>query len=304
VRVELRPPRLEDAAELAAVVDEFGRVKEGDRISQADAETWLGTPSLDLEQDARVAVVDGRIVGFGDVFDSSRAGNVMWLFLAADSEHQDVWPALLGFVEERAASVAAAGGSVKTAVPEKAVILRDELESRGFVFDRSSFRMVAHLRDDLPEPEWPAGISVREFREEDARAAHAVQEETFADLDDYSPISYEDWRHWSLREPFDPGLWSLAFADGELQGISLCRPEWDGDPSFGWVSILGVRKPWRGRGLGLALLRHSFRELRGRGKTRAGLGVDSENATGAVRLYERAGMEVASRRRTYRKVVG
>ena len=53
-----------------------------------------------------------------------------------------------------------------------------------------------------------------------------------------------------------------------------------------------MRRPWRRRGLGLALLLHSFRDFAARGATRVGLGVDAENTTGAVGLYERAGMHV------------
>ena len=303
--VELRPPSLDDAEELAGVADEFGRVKDGDRITQDKVEAWLGTPSIDIEQDARIALMDGRIIGYGDVFDSSRQGKLLWLFLAAHPAHPDVWPPLLDFLEERAAALAAPGGRVKTTVPEKAADLHAALESRGFAFDRFSFRMLAVLNGNLLEPEWPEGISVRPFGgEEDARPAYEVQEETFSDHDDHSPISYEDWRYWAFRESFDPELWFLAFGDGELQGVCLCRSEWDGDPNFGWVSVLGVRRPWRRRGLGLALLRHAFRELRARGKTRVGLGVDAENETGAVRLYERAGMEVARRQLCFRKAVG
>ena len=70
---------------------------------------------------------------------------------------------------------------------------------------------------------------------------------------------------------------------------------------MGWVDTLAVRRPWRRRGLGLALLLHSFRELRARGRERVGLGVDGENTTGAVRLYERAGMHVARRSDTYER---
>jgi mycothiol synthase len=302
--VELRTPHVDDAEQLVSAVNEFGRVKDDDRISLADAETWLGTPSLDLEQDARVALADGRVVGYGDVFDSSHQGEAIWALLAADPAHEDAWPPLLDFVEARAAALAAPGGVLQITVPEKALSLRNELESHGFAFYRFSFRMVAPLGDDLPAPDWPDGVSVRAFWEDDARAVYEVHEETFSDLDNYSSISYDDWRHWSFREPFDPQLWFLAHADGELQGIVLCRPEWDADPSFGWVSVVGVRKQWRGRGLGLALLRHSFRELRARGKTQVGLGVDAENRTGAVRLYERAGMEVARRRLCYRKTIG
>ena len=58
------------------------------------------------------------------------------------------------------------------------------------------------------------------------------------------------------------------------------------------MNILGVRGPWRKRGIGLALLRHAFGEFYRRGKRKAGLGVDAENLTGALRLYKNAGMHV------------
>lgn len=97
-------------------------------------------------------------------------------------------------------------------------------------------------------------------------------------------------------------VWCLVAEDGgEIAGISVCRPEREGRPDMGWVGTLAVRKPWRRRGLGLALLLHSFRELRSRGRKRVGLGVDGENTTGAVRLYQRAGMRVARRRDTYER---
>ena len=71
----------------------------------------------------------------------------------------------------------------------------------------------------------------------------------------------------------------------------------------GWVGILGVRLSWRRRGLATALLQHSFRDFRARGATRVGLGVDAENTTGAVRLYERVGMQVVRRDDTYEKTL-
>jgi mycothiol synthase len=56
------------------------------------------------------------------------------------------------------------------------------------------------------------------------------------------------------------------------------------------VNILGVRRPWRRRGVALALLQHSFREFYSRGRYKVGLGVDAQSLTGATRLYEKAGM--------------
>jgi ribosomal protein S18 acetylase RimI-like enzyme len=69
------------------------------------------------------------------------------------------------------------------------------------------------------------------------------------------------------------------------------------------VRLLGVRRPWRRRGLGRALLLHAFGEFRRRGFSRSALGVDAESLTGANRLYERAGMHVAARFDIYEKVL-
>jgi ribosomal protein S18 acetylase RimI-like enzyme len=114
------------------------------------------------------------------------------------------------------------------------------------------------------------------------------------------PSAFDDWEQSLVRSSaFDPTLWFIAEDAGDIAGLSLCRSE--RRPGVGHVGILGVRPRWRRRGLGLALLRHSFRELRARGRAKADLGVDGENTTGAVRLYERAGMRVVRRTDSYEK---
>ena len=118
---------------------------------------------------------------------------------------------------------------------------------------------------------------------------YETHQETFADQPDFERDPFDEWQQWSYREPFDPELWFLALDGDELAGVLLGRGERGGDATLGWVNILGVRVPWRGRGLGLALLQHAFREFQRRGRARAGLGVDGANPS-AVRLYERAGM--------------
>jgi len=69
-------------------------------------------------------------------------------------------------------------------------------------------------------------------------------------------------------------------------------------PAGGYVDELFVRRPWRGRGLGRALLLCECAELRSRGLPRAYLGVDEANPTGARHLYESAGF-ASSRGATY-----
>ena len=68
----------------------------------------------------------------------------------------------------------------------------------------------------------------------------------------------------------------------------------------GWLEHISVRRPWRGRGLGRALTAEGLRRLRAAGMTEAMLGVDAENPTGALGLYERLGFEVHQRTTAYR----
>jgi mycothiol synthase len=97
---------------------------------------------------------------------------------------------------------------------------------------------------------------------------------------------------------FDPALWTVARDSEEVAGVIRCDPRrWGG----GWVGVLGVRRPWRRRGLGLALLQRSFGTFFDRGERRVALGVDAENPSGATRLYERAGMHVEAEHLTWEK---
>jgi len=100
------------------------------------------------------------------------------------------------------------------------------------------------------------------------------------------------FKHFWENESSDPTLLFIAMDGDQVAGINLCRPQSFEDSEMGWVDTLGVPRPWRKRGIGLALLRHSFNEFYRRGKRKVGLGVDAQSLTGALRLYESAGMYV------------
>jgi mycothiol synthase len=303
VTVELRPPAPEDAKAIAAALNEFNEPVGFDLDSPEEVAVWLEFPSLDLERDTRVALVRGEIVGYSEAIDLGSDGKFVFADVRAGPQHEDASAALLEFVEERARKLAAPDGKIRLWTAEGAKTWRAFIEARGYDFHRYSLRMIIDLDEEPPEPSWPDGIAVRtRAGDEDDRSVYDLEIETFADQgSDVVAEAFEDWRHWMKREPFDPDLWFLASDGDELAGISICRGEWAGDDEFGWVSVLGVRKPWRRKGLGSALLLHSFRELRARGKQRVGLGVRADNATGAVRLYERVGMRVLSRMLWYEK---
>jgi mycothiol synthase len=169
----------------------------------------------------------------------------------------------------------------------------------GYAPLRHFWRMEIVLREPPPAPEWPSGLTLRTFvPRQDDRAVHAAVEDAFQDHWNHAYQAFEAWEQHSIkRESFNPGLWFLAL-DGEvIAGAALCyMPE-----DTGWVGQLAVRRPWRRRGLGLALLRHAFGEFYRRGVTTIGLGVDAQNLTGATRLYERAGMRVVRQLDAYEK---
>jgi ribosomal protein S18 acetylase RimI-like enzyme len=125
---------------------------------------------------------------------------------------------------------------------------------------------------------------------------HRLNQETFADHWGFTPTPYGEWLHWLMEMgDADPSLWFVAEVARKPAGLCVCQPfEW-GEPDCGWVSTLGVLPAFRGRGLGTSLLEHSLAAFQARGLARAGLGVDAENTTGAVRLYERVGMRVSER---------
>jgi ribosomal protein S18 acetylase RimI-like enzyme len=149
-------------------------------------------------------------------------------------------------------------------------------------------------------PVWPAGITVRTMRPDyDDRVVHATIEEAFADHWGHVPRSFEDWEQVVLHsDGFNPALTFMAFAGNEVAGVVVNRYR-----DIAWVWQLAVRRAWRKRGLGLALLLHSFNEFYQRGDRAVGLGVDSQSQTGATRLYEKAGMRVTKRYDTYEKVL-
>jgi mycothiol synthase len=300
--MELRPFADGDLGPVVAFYNSVSRALRGDNAtSESEFQTWLTTPGVEPARDIRLALHDGVIVGYTDVFDENKWHTRFWgdLTVHPSGGGGDATDALVAWAESRAREEALPDAFFRYWIDERASFVADVLERRGFRRIRSSFRMQIELDGAIPEPEWPEGVSVRTFRDGDAERVWEMHEECFADHWEHVREPFEEWAHWNTeREGFDPTLAFLAEAGGELAGYALCRPH-DGQPEIAFVHLLGVRRPWRQRGVALALLRHAFREFQARGFEKAGLGVDSENLTGAVRLYERAGMHVERRHDCY-----
>ena len=163
---------------------------------------------------------------------------------------------------------------------------------------RHYFRMLIEMDAAPPEPKLPEGITIQtpENAAEVIEAIYRVDNEAFRDHFGYVEQPFEDgltdFSHWFLNNENhnDTSLWFMAMDGDEIAGIALCLRKDEEDEGCGHVDSLAILRPWRKKGVGLGLLHHAFGEYYRRGFRRVSLGVDAQNLSGALRLYEKAGM--------------
>lgn len=265
----------------------------------------LQSPGFDIGEDiCLVFAPDGQLVGYVEAWTNGRNMTHPWLWGRVDPEYEGkgigTW--LLNWAEQHAwralpnvpaeLRVAPRLGTYREAVRAKNLF-----EKNGYQYVRSFYTMLIEMDAPVPEAEFPEGITLRTYRPQiDAEAVYLARTDSFRDhygfVEEPVKEGLERFKHFWETETIDPTLLFLAMDGDEIAGINLCLPNSFEDAEMGWVGTLGVRRPWRKRGLGLALLRHSFNEFYRRGKRKVGLGVDAQNLTGALRLYEGAGMHV------------
>jgi len=264
------------------------------------------TPGFNLETDAWVVTAsDGHVVGYEEMFNRyAHAALQGDGYVHPDFEGWGIGTALLRALEARARQ------EIELAEPEYRVFVRNAMESRdvearemhaaeGYQPVRYTWRMEITLEEPPPAALWPEGLELRPFDlEGHDYLVYRAHQEAFRDHWGSVPHSYEFWQHHMVEdEYFDPSQWYIAWDGDQIAGYAFCRNR----NANAWVGTLGVLRPWRKRGLGLALLHHSFGEFYKRGERLIMLMVDSENPNGATRLYQKAGMHVASEYVFYEK---
>ena len=299
--VELREATEEDAPAIAGLLNAISSAYYGEADSDADeVRSWLREPEVTMV----LAERDGELRGYGDVGWDKRRPHLYWLDVRVPPG-ANVTDELLADLERRAVPKVETPLRLCAYAGAAEQELVQALTTRGYGIIRYAFRMRRDLDGPVEAPPLPQGLELRPFRPEDEERVHEAHMDSFADHWEFARSAREDWRRWNLERPgTDTTLWHLAYDGDELAAICLCRPFSKEQPTFGWVDILGVRPPWRRRGVGHALLLHAFRMFQRRGYDAVGLGVDGENPTGAVRLYERAGMKVSRRFDLYERTLG
>lgn len=266
----------------------------------------LATPGLHMEEDAFNIFYGDQLVAGGAVFSfSPHVSNILQFVIHPDYRFQEIVEPLYDVCMHRAKAF------IPLAEPDLRVVLTSTLdgrdawrrhffESHGFAISRAFWEMCIDMTEPPEVPNF-GGLQLRPFDpDKDLRAVYDAIGEAFKDhygyIEDEDPDEdFERWRY-GMTDPerFDPALWFVLMEGDEIAAAALCQSYARRYPDAGYVSAVGVLPRWRRRGLGKALLLHSFNEFWKRGKRSVRLMVDAENITGATRLYENVGMYRAS----------
>jgi mycothiol synthase len=298
----VRPATRDDVDTMVAVanaydVADFGRAD----TAREHLLDGLHVPGFDPTYDSWLVLDSrGHPAAFGIV--EPEAVRVVGAFGRVHPEHRGrgIGAFLVDAMEARAAEIArdrAEDRIVHNTVTSTDAAARRLLDDRGY----GLVRFFWHMERGLRRADWRvadgSGFSFRAAEtEDDLRAARAALDEAFRDHWMLQPWAFENWR----RHLAETAVSVLVASEGsDVAGVVTWMPTSDA----GWIEEIGVREPYRGRGLGALLLRHAFARLAGAGIHEVRLNVDAQNATGATRLYERVGMRVHREWLVYEKPV-
>jgi ribosomal protein S18 acetylase RimI-like enzyme len=282
---------------IATDIEEYG---EPDYEESDVVDDWA-RDRFDLDRDSwLVEDADGRLVGYANAWDK-RPHELVIAELSAHPDGPDLYPWLVDAISRRSAEHAEVSGRTTTHVYNSEPNLRRAraLTDAGYAVVRVFRRMVADLTEPPPSPDPAPGVVIRPVTPDDLPAVYEVQQESFASHFDFVRASYETWRKTFVESAsYRPELWWLAEVDGKPTGVLIGQRH----DENGWVKTVGVLDSARGRGAGTALLLTAFARFHADRCPQVGLGVDSDNTTGAMALYERIGMRAQQRYDLYERV--
>lgn len=313
--------RLRLPDDLAALADLFNAAHAFDQVEdRADVEglgRWFAHASgYEPEQDCLVAEVDSRMAGYGKVHwvDDTDGGRnyASWGAVHPEWRRRGLGRAILranhrrlreiAATHELAPDVARRYDSWASETQPGAMAL---LESEGMSVARYFFEMLRPDLDGVAPLPVPDGIEVRPMLPDHYRQVWEADKEAFADHWGGMDVSEQAFERYFSGPDFEPDLWRVAWDGNAVAGsvANVVMREYNAltNSRRGLLAGVSVRRPWRRRGLARALVAQSLVAFRERGMTDAVLGVDADNPTGALSVYESNGFVVHMRERAYRK---
>jgi len=220
--------------------------------------------------------------------------------------------ALLGWLERRQEAIAR-DQAAATALTRQAYVSEGErdravlLQAAGYHPERYFLTMVRPDLEGIPQVRLPDGVHVRTVLPEHHRAIWTAHLEAMREHWGFTPPQPGDYENWLNGKFFQPHLWQVAWDVEHGTVAGQVRPYID--PVYnhafgkqrGWTEFISVAPHWRRRGLARALIARALQAQRSIGMTESALGVDSDNAHGASRVYEDCGFRTVERATVYRK---
>jgi mycothiol synthase len=290
--------------------DSIERVESAEDIQRS----YRHLVNCDPYKDMLFAQIDDRVIGYSRMTWHQEGQEKMiyihFGFLLPQWRRQGIGRAMLRYNQDRLRQIAAEhknglprffeSGTADTETAAEALLL-----SEGFSPVRHFYRMLRPDLENIPEVPMPEGLVVRPVKPEHYQVICDAENEAFRDHWGYS----DDWKltvEQIMDSPnFDPSLWKVAWDGDQVAGMVRSYIDKKENAEYnrkrGWTEDISVRRPWRKRGLASTLIAQSLHMLKDLGMQEAALGVDTQNLSGALRLYERMGFKPDKRFTDYRK---
>src|SRR5579884_1524135 len=274
--VQLRPATISD---LEAVLSLRQSLGDNDLTAEQLQASWQ---TLDMERQTQAATrSDGQVIGYAELWQHRPDIFIPHVWVRTDEQRRGIGTALLQHMDVQARILAPEGSCKLFSQPWRSNIAAQcLLEKAGYVLSSTFQRMELHMTEAPPTPASIPGIEIRPIvLEQDELAVYEADEEAFLDERGKEPRTLEQWRRrfQMHTEHFDPALWWVAQDGSKIAGTSMNEV----DNGAGEVMHLGVRRPWRKRGLGTALLQIALHEFYRRGIHIVRLNVDAQSLTNA-----------------------
>jgi mycothiol synthase len=307
-----------DVAEIVRVANaEFEADGVPERAELGDVQAWYSETSemFDPQRDVTLGFVGDRMVALGErEWVDTRDGEYREYRVNGEVDpawrRQGIGTALLLENERRQRELAATHDTDRMRVfgsfsgdsqAGRIALLRQH----GYEPVRWFFEMSRPTLEDVPEVPLPDGLEVREITPDLIYRVWKADIEAFQDHWGGFDDSDATLERWKKAPSFDPSLWVICFDGEEVAGGIVNTINAEENQALGvqrgWLDSVFTRRPWRKRGLANALIARSLLKIRERGMTSAVLGVDADNPTGALGLYERNGFEMIYRSTAWRK---
>ena len=311
--------RFRGEVDYPAMVTVIEGSKEADQIDHTEtvediACTYRHLVNCDPYQDVLFAEMNSKVIGYARVWwilqsDGTRT-YCHFTLLLPQWRGKNIRCAMLCHNERRLQEIASAHPKdgprffevwAGDAEVDWVSLLLDE----GYKSVRYSFEMVRPNLEDIPDLPLPEGLEVRPAKPEHFRKIWKAAAEAFQDHWGATQWRDEWFERWQEQSFFNPDLWQVVWDGDEVAGMVLNfiheKENSEYNRKRGYTEEISVRRPWRKKGLARALLAKSFKVLKDQGMTEAALGVDAENISGALKLYESMGFRTVKRHATYRK---